>query len=369
MNRKLLLALALCYSAFALNAQNLLINGGAEAGTAATGWTTVAGGTACATGFNGNWTVQGNQNGFPAARTGNYYFVAGCSSTQTEIYQNVDVSGSAIPIDNGTYQMTFSGWTRSYLQSPADEAEIVVEFRSGANAVLSSYSTGTTTNTAGWVRYIHTRFLPVNTRSVRVRLLGRTNAGPFQDAYFDDIALVSGANPLPVAISGFTSAQQNGSVVLRWTDERPASTTPYDVEWSRNGTDWQHLAEVSPGTGEYFYEHRNPAQGLNLYRIRTTDASGKQAFTSTLQERIGSESPLFTVANPASGSLRIELRGTLTTDAGEITLSSIDGKQLRRLRTSGPSETLDISNLASGLYVLRVMCGADQQVQRIEIRN
>jgi hypothetical protein len=142
--------------AFAASGQNLIVNPSAEQVPTSNGWTAAqTAGTNCFTGSG--WRITGNQNGFPAAQQGTYLFFPGCgggnnSNRKYELYQNINVSSNATAIDDGRYVVTFSGYTRSYAQTPADITEIIIEFRNASNSVISSYTTGTATNTAGWVQ-------------------------------------------------------------------------------------------------------------------------------------------------------------------------------------------------------------------------
>jgi hypothetical protein len=115
-------------------AQNLLTNPDAESGDpTSVGWTNVSmGSTGSSCYSNSGWRIIGNQNGFPAAQHGSYFFYAGCSSatgSTFEVRQDVNVSANAGIIDLGWDAFTFSGYMQVYAQSPADQAEFIVEYR------------------------------------------------------------------------------------------------------------------------------------------------------------------------------------------------------------------------------------------------
>src|SRR5580704_2496741 len=124
-----------------LHGQNLLVNPSAESGDpTSVGWTNVAMGSTGASCYNNTgWRILGNQNGFPAAQQGSYIFYAGCSPTNGpsfELRQDVNVSLNAGVIDAGWNSFTFSGYMQVYNQSPADESQMIVEYRDASNTTV-----------------------------------------------------------------------------------------------------------------------------------------------------------------------------------------------------------------------------------------
>jgi len=174
------------------DSDNLIINPSAESNPLNLGWTLVAKGRDCY--GSSNWRARGNRNGFPRAEDGRFMFYAGCDVPIGEIYQDVDVSTYAALIDNNSQSFSFSGHTQSYNQTPTDEARIIVEYRDNSGTVLTSYDTNGTTNIGNWGTYDDTTIAPVNTRTIRIRLIATTNGGSSNDGFFDDLSLIAKGN-------------------------------------------------------------------------------------------------------------------------------------------------------------------------------
>ncbi|HVM89537.1 MAG TPA: T9SS type A sorting domain-containing protein [Puia sp.] len=195
------------------HAQNLLLDGSAESDPTTNGWTAVSMGTDCNSvpNWGNGWRTLGNQGGYPTAQNGSSYFYPGCApsnGTVYELYQDVDVSANAVAIDAGGGTFTFSGYMQVYNQSPADQSEIIVEYRDATNTtVLASYNTGYKNDINAWKLYSNTQVAPSATRYVRVRLIGKVNAGPSTDSYFDNLSLTATYWP---TISGNVYDDANG---------------------------------------------------------------------------------------------------------------------------------------------------------------
>ncbi len=134
------------------------------------------------------WTQRGAN---PPPHSGAYYFFPGAAAN-AELRQDVDVSAYASAIDAGWQSFAFTGFVRSFNQSPTDSSRVIVEYRDAANtAVLSSYDTGEIRNVATWQQVTDTRLAPTGARFVRVRLISKRYNGSNLDGYYDTLSLIA----------------------------------------------------------------------------------------------------------------------------------------------------------------------------------
>lgn len=198
-----------------------IANGGCEdalAGGDIPLWTEVTG---------SNWTQRGAN---PEPWEGECYFFPGVAST-AELRQDVDVSDYALLIDSGSASHRFTGYLRSFAQSPVDQSRVVVEFRSADGVVLNSWDSGLHSNTSIWEQILWEAAAPVGTRTVRVRLLSTRRSGSNNDGYYDGLTLSALADtPQNVSIT------RNGEdISLDWDpvttdpDGLPVSISSYKV--------------------------------------------------------------------------------------------------------------------------------------------
>lgn len=349
------LIILLLFPYFGLKAQNLLVNPGAEGGAPATnGWKVVKSGSDCF--GSGDWRIKGNQNGFPAAHSGTYYFYPGCGGKAKgetyELYQNVDVSAKAANIDQQLYGVTFSGYTQSYNQSPSEGATIIIEARNGANNhVIGSYSIGQTHNINGWVYYTASALLPSGTRFIRVRLIGNSYNGTSIDSYFDDLSLID-FSVLPVSLIQFNAVKNRDKVLLSWQTTNELNNNGFTIMRSSDQSNWKDLDFTASNyqstlDNNYTFEDQNPLNGTNFYKLRQTDIDGAIKYSDIRMVVVNGVSSLQIYPNPAHDILNIQISNTPVS----LEIIDISGKSIARY---GHVKKIDISSLASGIYILKV---------------
>ncbi len=170
---------------------NLIVNGGAEDGTA--DWVVTEGVLESLTSLECDG-IEPN--------TGERYFSVGglCdSSVFGAAHQVVDVSDYADEIDAGG-----SAWLQAHLANwgGSDEPSVQLVFLDEGDAELGR-GTRLSDRTTGWERFAVADPMPAGTRAVRVELTGTRNAGSDNDSYVDDLVLQLGPRPdLLCAASG-----------------------------------------------------------------------------------------------------------------------------------------------------------------------
>jgi len=165
-----------------LSAQNLILNGDCE-DSLVNGeipyWTEVIG---------DQWTQRYTS---PDPYSGEAYFFPG-AVVKGELMQDVDVSGYATLIDDGTQFFIFEGYVRSYNQSPADYSRVVIEYLDTTKLVkLDSIDFGNYSETSQWVQLRDTTLAPAGTRFIRIRLISTRRNGSNNDGYYDALSLTT----------------------------------------------------------------------------------------------------------------------------------------------------------------------------------
>lgn len=124
----------------------------------------------------------------PDPYEGTAYFFAGVVAN-AELSQMVDVSTFAAAIDSGTQQFTFKGYVRSFNQSPADSSKIILEYLDDIQAEIQEFDSGDIINKTSWQMVSDTRFAPMGTRWIRIRLISTRYSGSNNDGYYDALSL------------------------------------------------------------------------------------------------------------------------------------------------------------------------------------
>lgn len=167
-------------------------------------------------------------------------------------------------------------------------------------------------------------------------------------AYYTNDSTCIDSVTIPTNVSNLT-AVGHGQNVLAAGDENgtglilpEGGVAPYKYQWSQ-GAIAQSVYGLSEGT----------------YYITVTDARGCQALTSifigygtqTGLSDVREEVPFRTMPNPVTDELRFEFN---TAIQGEGYVFGTDGKLFETFAINNQVETINISNLPSGVYVVQV---------------
>ena len=143
-------------------------------------------------------------------------------------------------------------------------------------------------------------------------------------------------NPLPVLFANVKAYEKNGGVQIEWSNMTEKDVAGYSVERSTNGTDFASISQQLPTSNQndkadYSAFDANPAQGVNYYRIKAEETTGKIVYSKILTVSLGSANKgLKVYPNPVRGN----------------------------------QVTITISNIKRGQYNLRVINTAGQDVLR-----
>ncbi|GAB4000267.1 hypothetical protein GCM10028807_52710 [Spirosoma daeguense] len=235
-----------------------------------------------------NWVeVVGNEwtNSVSGAQpySGQGFFFAG-NLVDAELAQTIPLDDYTCAIALGNQSFLFTGYVRSYPQSPPDESTVILEILDGNNNVLESKTLGFYNGTT-WRLISHHIIVSTQARKIKVRLLAKRRTGTANDGYFDELSLT----PVPagknftiqsVNPSGASCGRADGTITVNVAgggaakqykiDGRPTQSSPiflnlakgdYNVTVQDGGCILSQTATV--GT-------RNPP---TIARIQPTDAS------------------------------------------------------------------------------------------------
>jgi hypothetical protein len=188
---------------------------------------------------------------------------------------------------------------------------------------------------------------------------------------------LSSTGTLPVLLSSFTAALNDGSVVnLAWTTQMELNADHFVVLRSSNaGTTWGNIGTVAAHGNSstplnYTFTDNNPGQGTNEYRLQMVDKDGAYAYSEVRAIRLGLITSVNVYPNPAHDYVNVTL-GTSATGNVLIRLFNQGGQVLLEKSLSNASGTtvpLAVSNFPEGNYIV-VVTGEDgsKQVSKLMI--
>lgn len=188
---------------------------------------------------------------------------------------------------------------------------------------------------------------------------GNTNSVSFNyDERRFTLGTYSKYNSLPIKLIYFTALPDGNRVRLNWEAANEQDTRIYEVEKSLNATSYTHLSTVTSrqlSQSSYVDYDNAPVIGWNYYRLKIIDKSGSFSYSPVRAvkfEKGKEEVKIFPV--PATDVLNVQLPSSYVNNVS-LQLLGIDGKFISTLKPSVNNVQINVSILASGTYVIRMV--------------
>ncbi len=184
---------------------------------------------------------------------------------------------------------------------------------------------------------------------------------------------------LPVKLESFNAFLTSSSKVdLKWATASEINVSHFVVEKSYDGVVFGEAATVfayGNTTTKMNYAAAdniaNTTSPVIYYRLRSVDIDGKTSYSEIRIIRLSKQTDntvtILTYPNPAINELRITIPANWQNKKVVYELFSANGQAAKKVETSSSSqtETLNISSLKSGFYIVKVSCGVETAQQKI----
>lgn len=170
-------------------------------------------------------------------------------------------------------------------------------------------------------------------------------------------------NPIitPLKITDYTATQTNDiNVKNTWFTSNEVNVDHFNVQRSFNGVDYANVGEIAAknknsNTYTFIDELKNIGVKNIYYRIMSVDKDGKTSFSATKQIVLKQNKSLVTIfPNPSNQKINIS---RVNAGVENLTITDVNGKVISRLQIVGLHATIDVSNLANGIYVIQFANG------------
>jgi hypothetical protein len=203
---------------------------------------------------------------------------------------------------------------------------------------------------------------------------------------FSEFVFASGTNPLPVNLAGLEATANPQSVRLTWQTASEQSNAGFAVQrkafTGEGPAGWRKVgfvgSKAAQGTSSEANRYRFVDEGLPFaadsvrYRLRQVDADGSTSLskTVTVARPVDRVRLLNTAPNPAREAVRLRFavpeRTMVTAELYDALGRRV--KTVHRGRTQGRVEArIDVSGLASGVYVLQLTAGEQAASRRLTV--
>lgn len=227
-----------------------------------------------------------------------------------------------------------------------------------------------------------------NVNSIKVRFGGTTtgsvsNADRMYSIWFKDFTYSTPMKTLPVKLVSFDATLNNSKnkVDLTWTTATEQNVSHFVVERSTDGVNFDDAGlvfAVGNSTENVNYSFSDDISAVQstviYYRLCSVDNDGKTTYSEIRVIRISKQEDnnitILTYPNPVSSELRITVPDSWQNKQVSFELFNANGQLMTKSETgsSSQTETMDVSNLGRGFYIVRVTCNGQTAQQKI-IKN
>jgi Secretion system C-terminal sorting domain len=171
-------------------------------------------------------------------------------------------------------------------------------------------------------------------------------------------SFVSWNNITPVKLISFGAIPEASGIKLNWETTNEINMKNYVVERSNNGTtNWTTIATVAArnqATNSSYNAYDNaPATCKNYYRLKTVENNNTIAYSSVVLVKYNCGKESITIyPNPATTVVNVSITNSGSTAIAKILNAS--GKTVWTGNLRNGSNSIDVSNMASGVYVLQM---------------
>jgi hypothetical protein len=170
---------------------------------------------------------------------------------------------------------------------------------------------------------------------------------------------------LPLTWLSFQGKAIQNTIYLQWTTSQEVNTSHFEVEYSKNGIDYQVLAKINTYNlltpNEYAYTHTSPTETNNYYRIKQIDTDKKFSYSKIIAVKMENidKNRLSFIANVFPNPAKDQLLVTFQTPINPNTLYQLIDLQGRvqqqyQFDNTETKVILPLPKMSAGLYILQI---------------
>ena len=187
-----------------------------------------------------------------------------------------------------------------------------------------------------------------------------------------------GCATLPVNLRSFTALRNNSYVNLKWETAQEENSKGFDIQRKLSNGAWQNIGYVetkamngiSNSPLSYEFTDPNNTKGITQYRLRQLDINGKQSYSLIRSVRgDGQKGKTIVFPNPSNdGNVSVVFEDKDV--SRNVSLTDVNGRVVKQWKNV-LSNTLQIENLLTGFYTLRIINSetGEQIVEKIVVKN
>jgi len=194
-----------------------------------------------------------------------------------------------------------------------------------------------------------------------------------------DGPLTLSVNPLPVQLLHFIATTLDDEIELTWITSSEINNAYFLMEKSEDGKLFHEIGKVQ-GAGTtsssktYRLSDRNPADGIQYYRLTQVDFDGVQKTYQCVGARWSDKSDFRVYPNPSNHDIFADVETGLNKQSGMLYITKTDGTVVISREISFLDKTKNVSllrpseKLKPGTYIVNIICRGELYSQQVVIQ-
>ena len=180
-------------------------------------------------------------------------------------------------------------------------------------------------------------------------------------------AVLSPGSALPLELQSFTARllPPKREVLVEWITSNELNMAAFEVERSTEGVNFEKIATIPAKrtySNSYQITDKNPASGLNYYRLKMLNRDGTFEYSSIKSVKTdGASSGIRLWPQPVRDVVHIEAIGNNPFDDLKVKIIGLDGRLMKQTdwKTDSEKSVFDwnINTLPTGVYLLKIQRG------------
>jgi glucose/arabinose dehydrogenase len=205
-----------------------------------------------------------------------------------------------------------------------------------------------------------------------IKSFGQTENGEMLILSSNEVYEVQANSTLPVTVTGFSGKYNNGKIDLNWQVSMEDNIAEYEIEFSSNGTFYQHAGNVkAKNQKSYSFTHLALNESKLFYRLKFINEDGSIQYSKSLFLRMpdrDGDSRTFVVPSVITNrttTLLLDKPYTL------VQLMGPEGKEIWNKNITGRSGSLqlELPSVPQGHYLIKMVSATEIKTQKIIIQN
>lgn len=181
---------------------------------------------------------------------------------------------------------------------------------------------------------------------------------------------------LPLTFLDFSVLKRNNMAQLNWITTNEVNTAYFNVERSTDAINFVTVSKVtakgaSSANNNYDYadDLTHLPGGKIFYRLEQADKDGKISYSKVVSIVIESNNKYVITPNPAKNFFTVSGNGNVQTGSATLLVRDLAGHTILQQRLSNTSsQTINISGLTKGMYIVRIIASGTVQTQKLLVQ-